>query len=106
MRDTDHPTRPEIRLLDGDFYAKNPVDHYAWMRAHAPVYFDDDGGLWGITKHEDIQRVSKDSATFCSGEGSRPDSWVPSMINMDDPAHRKRRGLVRQERAHLPPTIR
>ena len=94
MRDTDHPTRPEIRLLDGDFYAKNPVDHYAWMRAHAPVYFDDDGGLWGITKHEDIQRVSKDSATFCSGEGSRPDSWVPSMINMDDPDHRKRRGLV------------
>ncbi len=94
MRTIDHPTRPEIKFLDGDFYAANPIEHYAWMREHAPVYFDEDGGLWGVTKHEDIQLVSRDPKTFCSREGSRPDSWVPSMINMDDPDHVKRRNLV------------
>jgi len=92
----DHPTRPEIRLLDGQFYGSDPVEHYAWMRENAPIYYDEVGQVWGITLHEDILRLSKDSATFCSGQGSRPEteSWVPSMINMDDPDHRSRRALV------------
>ena len=66
------------------------------MRENAPIYYDEVGQVWGITLHEDILRLSKDSATFCSGQGSRPEteSWVPSMINMDDPDHRSRRALV------------
>ena len=66
------------------------------MREHAPVYYDEEAKVWGVTLHEDILSVSKDSETFCSAEGSRPESasWVPSMINMDDPAHRLRRAIV------------
>lgn len=92
----DHPTRPEIRLLDGNFYGSDPIESYRWMRANAPVYYDEEAQVWGITFHEDILTISKDSETFCSGEGSRPESasWVPSMINMDDPDHRLRRGIV------------
>jgi cytochrome P450 family 142 subfamily A polypeptide 1 len=89
----DHPTRPEIRLTDGDFYATDPHEHYAWMRANAPVYFD--GEVWGIALHDDLMSASKDSATFCNRHGMRPDSPpIPSMINMDDPEHKRRRGLV------------
>lgn len=92
----EHPTRDDIRLLDGEFYGNDPVEQYEWMRANAPVYHDEDAGVWGITLHEDILTVSKDSETFCSGQGSRPEdgSYTPSMINMDDPEHRKRRTLV------------
>lgn len=92
----DHPTRKDIRLLDGEFYGSDPIEPYEWMRANAPVYYDEQAQIWGITLHEDILRVSKDSETFCSGEGSRPEagSYTPSMINMDDPDHRKRRTLV------------
>lgn len=91
-----HPTRPEIRLLDGNFYGSDPIESYRWMRANAPVYYDEQAKVWGITLHEDILAISKDSETFCSGQGSRPESasWVPSMINMDDPDHRLRRGIV------------
>jgi len=92
----DHPTRPEIRLLDGEFYAANPLDHYAWMRENAPVYRDETAGVWGVTRHADVMMVSKTPEVFCSAQSSRPEpsSWVPSMINMDDPEHKRRRGLV------------
>jgi cytochrome P450 family 142 subfamily A polypeptide 1 len=90
----DHPTRDEIRLLDGEFYVDRPLEHYAWLRERAPVYWDPTSEIWGISRYDDIMTVSKTPEIFCSGKGSRPDSWVPSMINMDDPEHKRRRNLV------------
>ena len=90
-----HDRNPAIRLLDGFFYIDDPLTHYRWMRDHAPVYWDEASGVWGVTRHEDVMRVSKDPKTFCSGQSSRPDApAIPSMINMDDPLHRRRRNLV------------
>ena len=84
---------PPIRLLDGEWYVQDPHRGFAWMRAHAPVYFD--GEVWGVAGYDELLRVSKDPETFCSSQGSRPDSpQIPSMINMDDPQHRRRRNLV------------
>jgi cytochrome P450 family 142 subfamily A polypeptide 1 len=86
---------PTIRLLDGAWYAEAPHRQFAWMRAHAPIHWDADGQVWGVARYDDVLRVARDTATFCSSAGSRPDSpAIPSMINMDDPAHRKRRALV------------
>jgi cytochrome P450 family 142 subfamily A polypeptide 1 len=91
----DAPARPEIDLLDGRFYAAEPHAAFAWMRAHEPVYRDEKNGLWGVTRHAHVLEVSKAPRVFCSGRSSRPDApAIPSMINLDDPAHRKRRNLV------------
>lgn len=92
----DHPVRDEIRLLEGDFYVDRPLEHYAWMRRNAPVYRDETGGVWGVALHEDIMHCSKNPAIFCSGKSSRPEegTWIPSMINLDDPDHKRRRNLV------------
>jgi cytochrome P450 family 142 subfamily A polypeptide 1 len=91
----DHPRNPEIRLLDGQFYLERPLEHYRWMRQHAPVCWDDAGKVWGVALHEDIMAVSRDPAAFCSRMSSRPDSpALPSMINLDDPEHKRRRNLV------------
>lgn len=92
----DHPTHPEIKLLDGQFYIDRPLEHFAWMRENAPVYYDPSGEIWGVTLHEDIMAVSKNPEIFCSSKSSRPepDSWIPSMINLDDPDHKRRRNLV------------
>jgi cytochrome P450 family 142 subfamily A polypeptide 1 len=88
-------TAPLIRLLDGDWYAADPHPAFAWMRAHAPVFRDESAGVWGVAAYDDVLRVSRDPPTFTSREGSRPDSpAIPSMINMDDPDHRRRRALV------------
>jgi cytochrome P450 family 142 subfamily A polypeptide 1 len=92
---SDHPTRSEISLMDGRFYADDPHPHFAWMRENAPVYRDETGGVWGITKHADLLACSKDSETFCNRFGMRPDSpAIPSMINFDGEYHKRRRNLV------------
>jgi cytochrome P450 family 142 subfamily A polypeptide 1 len=84
-----------IHLLDGHFYTHEPHRHFQWMRQHAPVYWDAIGAVWGIALHEDVMAISKDSQTFCSRFSSRPDAApFPSMINLDDPDHRRRRNLV------------
>ena len=92
----DHPVRAEIMLLDGHFYVDRPLEHFAWMRENAPVYYDEAGEIWGLALHEDIMYASKHPELFCSGKSSRPEpgSWIPSMINLDDPDHKRRRNLV------------
>jgi cholest-4-en-3-one 26-monooxygenase len=89
------PVNPAVDLLDGRFYARVPEAEWAWLRANAPVYRDELSGIWGVALHEDVQRVSKDPDVFCSSGSSRPDApAIPSMINMDDPLHKRRRNLV------------
>jgi cytochrome P450 family 142 subfamily A polypeptide 1 len=89
------PNYADIHLLDGLFWANNPHPGLTWLRENAPVYRDEASQLWGITKHADIQEISKSPKLFINSEGMRPDSPpLPSMINMDDPEHRQRRALV------------
>jgi cytochrome P450 len=83
---------PEIDLLDGHFYAKGAHLAFAWMRANAPLYWDEKNSLWGVSRHADIMAFSKNPGTFCSRFSSRPDAPpIPSMINLDDPLHKRRR---------------
>jgi len=90
-----HPVNPDIHLLDGRFYAGDAHRHFDWLRAHAPVYWDEASQLWGVALHADVMQLSKRPDVFCSSGSSRPDAPpIPSMINLDDPAHRQRRGLV------------
>jgi cholest-4-en-3-one 26-monooxygenase len=91
--DAGHATRPEIRLLSPDFYADFD-ELTTWMRAEAPFYWDDATGIWGAAAHADVTRLSREHRVFCSGQGSRPESSVPSMINTDPPDHTRRRRLV------------
>jgi cytochrome P450 family 142 subfamily A polypeptide 1 len=91
----DHPHHPAIALTDGRFYAHDPHPHFDWMRAHAPLYWDDAGEVWGVTTYADVLAVSKDSLTFCNGGGVRPDQpAMPYMVDLDDPLHKRRRALV------------
>lgn len=107
-----HPVRDDIDLLDGRWYAGHPYEQWAWMREHAPVYWDADNEVWGITRYHDVLAIEKDPATFSSRRSPRPHGTsLPMMISMDDPQHTRRRKLVnrgftpRRVRAHEP-TIR
>lgn len=91
----DHPTHPDIAICEGGFYAADPAPLYAWMRANAPVYWDEAGQVWGVASYAEVKAVSKDSITFSNAGGIRPDSGpLPMMIDMDDPDHWSRRKLV------------
>jgi cholest-4-en-3-one 26-monooxygenase len=84
-----------IGLTDGAFYGGDPYPAFAWMRTNAPAYFDEAGGVWGITGYGDIKGISKDPETFSNAGGIRPDSGaLPMMIDTDAPEHVRRRRLV------------
>jgi cytochrome P450 family 142 subfamily A polypeptide 1 len=86
---------PGLDLVAGNFYAGDPHPGFTWMRRHAPVYWDEHGRVWGVALYEDVMRCSRDAETFCNRHGMRPDSPpMPSMINLDDPEHKRRRNLV------------
>ena len=81
-------------LLDRDFYAGDPYPALARLRATEPVYRDDNG-MWGLLLHEDVAWAERHPALLSSAPGSRPRSFPqPSMIDSDDPLHKRRRGLV------------
>ena len=89
----DHPTRDDLELCSGAFWAGDHHEKLTWARANAPLYWD--GVVWGVTRYEDVKKVSKDPGTFSSAGGIRPQQpALPMMIDMDDPAHLKRRMLV------------
>ena len=92
---SDQPTRPEIDLLEGHWYATNPHDDWTWFRQEAPVYWDANSEVWGIFRYADIMAISKDPKTFSSYKAPRPKGDpLPMMISMDDPGHVQRRKLV------------
>lgn len=90
-----HPVNPQVQLTEGAFYANQPEPHYAWLRTNAPVYWDEPGQVWGISRYDDLKAISKDPATFSNAGGIRPGfGALPMMIDMDDPEHWDRRKLV------------
>ncbi len=92
---TTPPRELSIGLADGTFYSGDPFPAFAWMREHAPAYFDESSGVWGITRYADIKEISKDPDTFSNAGGIRPDGdALPMMIETDAPEHVRRRRLV------------
>ncbi|MFM8302953.1 MAG: cytochrome P450 [Actinomycetota bacterium] len=88
-----------IDLLDGDFYVTDPYPTYAWMREHAPAYWDGINELWGISRYDDVVFVEKHKDLFISSDqekgGYRPNLPADrALIGLDDPVHTKRRNLV------------
>jgi cytochrome P450 family 142 subfamily A polypeptide 1 len=89
-------TRPDVDLVDGDFYADRRSSRaaYRWMRANQPV-FRDRNGLAAATTYAAVIEAERNPEVFSNAGGIRPDSpALPMMIDMDDPAHLLRRKLV------------
>lgn len=86
-----------VDLLDGEMYATDPWSVYRRLRAEAPVYHDEENGLWGISRHADIYAIERDARVFTNSGGYRPQlPSDPSMIGLDDPEHLRRRRMVYQ----------
>ena len=88
-----------IDLLDGDLYANGPYETYAWLREHAPLYWDPINQLWAVSRYDDIVEIEKHKDVFISSDqakgGYRPNMPAdPGLIGTDDPLHHARRSLV------------
>jgi cytochrome P450 family 142 subfamily A polypeptide 1 len=86
---------PQDSVVSGAFWGRNPHDELRWLRDHDPVHWDEEGGVWAITRYEDVKAIESDPAVFSNAGGIRPETGpIPMMIDMDDPEHRTRRKLV------------
>ncbi len=78
----------------------SPYEIYARMRDEAPIYYDEDGDFYAITRHADVAAALKDHESFSSSRGcnlSMVKSSEPpqkSIIFMDPPDHRHMRSLL------------
>ena len=91
-------TAPEglgIDLMSGVFFGREPHDAYAWMRANAPVYYDEPNDLWAAASYAAVKAASVDTEAFSNAGGIRPKfPPIPMMIDFDAPEHVRRRRLV------------
>ena len=89
------------QLLSPELKA-NPYPAYAEMRRSAPVCQVDPGGMWAVTRYDDVMHVLKNPQLFSSrgfGVATNP-PWLggnpfsDSMITLDPPQHGRLRMLV------------
>jgi len=84
-----------LNLLDPFLYAGDPYPAYQWLRDEAPAYWDPVNEIWGVSRHQDVLSMERDTARYSSSRGSRPlIEMSASMINRDDPRHNQQRKLV------------
>jgi cholest-4-en-3-one 26-monooxygenase len=88
-------TERRINLLDRNLYAGDPYPTYAWLRENAPVYWDEQSDLWGVTRYADVLALEKQPEIFCNRYGFRPQTPPDgSMISQDDPQHKAQKRFV------------
>ena len=88
-----------MNVLAPEFWV-DPYPVFAQLRAESPVLWHDDCQLWTVARHDDVVRISRDPATFCSGKGVLPSdrqrsiSGAESILFLDPPDHQRQRKLV------------
>jgi cholest-4-en-3-one 26-monooxygenase len=112
----------DINLVDPDTFAAGPpLEQFAAMRESAPVFWHPQPGAWGegfwvVTRHTDVQEVSRTPEVFSSyergallhtGEAQDEDTALEHtrllMLNMDPPEHGQYRNIV--QRAFTPRVV-
>jgi len=111
------PVPPGYDLTNPDIHAQRvPLDEYAWLRHTAPVFWNeqtveessfDDGGLWVLSRHEDVKAVSCARTGWSSEENTAIVKFDGKtvgyqerhiqkgmLLNMDEPRHTRVRGVV------------
>ena len=103
-----------IDLSDRDFWLRPPAERHAvfdLLRRQRPFAFfaepeipmlETGPGYYAVTRHADLDAISSQPATFCSGQGAVSITDMPadlnefygSLISMDDPRHAKIRRIV------------
>ena len=98
----------DFPLDDPDFHLDDPYPAFRLLRARDPVHWSDKGGFWSLTKHADVQHVSRRPDLFCSSKGILISQireiragaakvigdLPPTIIMMDPPVHNRFRKLV------------
>src|SRR5678816_3373093 len=106
---SDDPLPKGIRLTPFDQqFRDHPYEVLKSLREKAPVLHDDQFNRWYLTRWDDVRAILRDKDMSADPRKANPDSFIakvtavsglgnstqPSMLFMDDPDHRRVRGLV------------
>ena len=69
-------------------------ERFRWLRDNDPVYWAEKDQLWIITRHDDVEYVSKHQEIFTSAMGVRPMNVKIGLIDEGEPRHGQLRGLI------------
>ncbi len=64
----------QVNLLDPEFYAGDPYPTYAWLRDHAPLYWDPINEIWGVSRYRDVLAIERDTGRYSSARARVPTS--------------------------------
>ncbi len=95
----------------------DPHDVWRRMRDDAPLYYNDRYDFYALSRYDDVESASRDTATFSSAHGTVLEFMGPEplrqvgLIFMDPPEHTRLRSLVSRaftprRVADLEPTVR
>ena len=102
---------PHINLADPDNYVGGvPFEWLKELRAEQPVFWQatdafENGGYWAITKHKDLDFISKNPLLFSSEQrtcmlqdidADQLAMQQSTLINMDPPGHIQHRRIIRK----------
>jgi cholest-4-en-3-one 26-monooxygenase len=102
------PSLIDTDLSDPQYFVDGPpLDVLAALREHDPIHLNPIGfageSFWSITRWDDVNACSKDSATFSSTGGSTipgtaifGDMQKLMMVSQDPPQHTQRRALLQK----------
>lgn len=108
---------PGFDFTDPDLYeSRVPLAEFAELRKNAPIFWNpqtraesgfDDGGLWIVSRHDDVKAIScaktgwssEENTAIVKYDGATVDADAREMLklmllNMDAPAHTQVRGIV------------
>ena len=90
----------EMVLLSSDLYSReyrvSPEQVWERMRDDHPLFYDDIGKMWWVTRYEDVKNIFSDHETFSSSTYDLTTGQVvgPTLISRDDYGHVVRRSIV------------
>jgi cytochrome P450 len=101
------PGGMDLSMLNPDF-RENPDKVYELLRSEAPVYQDNACDRVVLTRAHEVGLVLNDRSMHVDPRKSRPtsllrqvlrvdDSYKPTLVFMDDPDHKRLRGLLTKE---------
>src|SRR5712692_10374098 len=90
--------RPDREELFALLRRDQPV---SWQTEPETIWSDGGRGYWAVTRHADVQQVSRETKVFASGLGTElidlpldVARTFSGMINMDAPEHTRLRAIV------------
>jgi pulcherriminic acid synthase len=86
-------------LLHTPAYLADPFPAWERLRHEAPIWHDPIADRWIVSRYHDVVAVFRDSATYSVARPYRrfSDQIGPTLVNLDGPPHRVRRGILSPE---------